>query len=469
MAKKAARLPSSAKKAEIEPENETADSPAETPEDVSEEVPAEEEPAKEEAPVPKKKKAAAAAALENGVPEDAPEVNGDATAEDGDKKAEVKDEKKKTPKPVKKVIPAWATLSDEAKKNLSKSKMPKPKVQDAILEAITTCADAKGVASAGAIRKYVLEDNPELPKMVIKKGVAKAIERGLIKQVKGTGFSGSFKLESAKNVAKASKSKSKDKKSPGPKLPPLENLFPGVFTWACNPKEASVTLIKKYIAKHYPDLDVEGLAFRRALESGESKGQLGRVTGKGFSGTFALVDGASKTGAKYEDAFENAIISMSEPKQVSVGSLRDYLGEYHKEYNTDQRPQVLKNALERAVAKGWLKQITGKGFAGTYRLMHPYYPSPKELWGELFEDKKEKKEKVEKSTPKKAKKRAAAESESEEESDDEGEVVPKPKKRGAPTPRKTASAPVKKVAKKAVKAVSKKVKAAPKKGKKSKK
>merc|ERR1712215_231316 len=165
-------------------------------------------------------------------------------------------------------------------------------------------------------------------------------------------------------------------------------------------------------------------------------------------------------GAKFEDALENAIIAMSEPKQVSVNSLRDYLSVYHPEYNTDQRPTVLKNALERSVAKGWLKQISGKGFAGTYRLMHPYYPSPRELWGELFEGKKEK---VEKSTPKKAKKRAAAESESEEESEDEGEVVPKPKKRGAPTPRKTAAAPVKKVAKKAVKTVAKKAKAAPKK------
>ena len=45
-----------------------------------------------------------------------------------------------------------------------------------------------------------------------------------------------------------------------------------------------------------------------------------------MGGTFALVDGADKNGAQYEDAIENAIISMSEPKQVSVGALRDYLG-----------------------------------------------------------------------------------------------------------------------------------------------
>ena len=138
------------------------------------------------------------------------------------------------------------------------------------------------------------------------------------------------------------------------------------------------------------------------------------MTGQGFSGTFALVDEADKTGAKFEDALENAIIAMSEPKQVSVNSLRDYLskdltfsgvgifkiyvaGVYHPEYNTDQRPTVLKSALERSVAKGWLKQISGKGFAGTYRLMHPYYPSPRELWGNLFVEKKTKEET---STPK---------------------------------------------------------------------
>jgi len=29
----------------------------------------------------------------------------------------------------------------------------------------------------------------------------------------------------------------------------LESVFPSVFTWATNPKESSVTLIKKYIGR----------------------------------------------------------------------------------------------------------------------------------------------------------------------------------------------------------------------------
>ena len=50
--------------------------------------------------------------------------------------------------------------------------------------------------------------------------------------------------------------------------------------------------------------------------------------GKGMSGTFALVDRADKTGAKYEDAIETAIIAMNEPKECSVTKIRDYLGRF---------------------------------------------------------------------------------------------------------------------------------------------
>ena len=52
----------------------------------------------------------------------------------------------------------------------------------------------QGLVSAGTIKSFVMNDNPDLPKMVLKKGVMKVVERGLIKQVKGKGFSGSFKV-----------------------------------------------------------------------------------------------------------------------------------------------------------------------------------------------------------------------------------------------------------------------------------
>jgi len=455
---KNARTPSSAKREEIEAA-EKNDAAAAAEASVEASNGGVEEPAVVEAPVNKKKKAAAEALKENGVNEDgAPDVSSSEksdpkTEADGEKKEEAKkDEKKKTPKPVKKVVPTWASLSDSARTKMPKSMLQKPKIQDLVLSAFEACADSKGSVTAGSIRKFVLDENPDLNSIQIKKAVLKALERGLIKQVKGKGFTGSFKLESAKNVAKAEKKaeKSKEKKSKGktvgPKLPPLENEFPGIFTWACNPKESSVALIRKYLVKHYPELNVEEnpASLRKALEKGESRGQLKRVTGAGFSGTFALVDDAKKTGTKFEDALENAIIAMSEPKQVSASALRDYLSVYHSEYNTDNRPQVFKTAIERAVAKGWIKQITGKGFQGTFRLMHPYYPAPKELWGSWYEEKKEKDES--KKEVKKSNKRKVEDDEDDISDDDE--VVPKPKKRGPPTPRKTASASLKKVSKK---------------------
>jgi hypothetical protein len=136
-----------------------------------------------------------------------------------DKKEEKKEgeegvEETKKKKKTKKVVPAWATLSDDARSALSKKgSLPKPKVQDAIIDAIKICADSKGVASASSIRAMIMSDNPELPKMVLKKGMAKAVERGLVAQVKGKGFSGSFKLGKGKPVkAEGDKKTTKAKK-----------------------------------------------------------------------------------------------------------------------------------------------------------------------------------------------------------------------------------------------------------------
>jgi len=395
-------------------------------------------------------------------PTDEKVVNGDATEEAKKEEAPAASEvKKKTLKPVKKVIPSWASV-DRSK--VSTAQLPKPKVQDLVLSILASEGqDSKGVVSASTIKRLVLEDNPDYPMAMLKKTIKKSVEKGIIKQVTGKGFGGSFKLENKKPEKKKAGSK-KAAPATGEKAKgPLDNLFPLVFTWACNPKEASVGFIKKYIVKNYPDLMEDERAevrFKKALEGAESKGQLKRITGKGYSGTFQLVDEADKTGSAFEDAIENAVIAMNEPKDVSVAALRDYLGVYHPEYNTDDRPHALKKALERAVANGWLKQVTGKGFSGTYRLMYPYYPAPKELWGKDYKEKtKESKDKnkdakeKKKDTPKtkKAKKVVSEDEESddddEDEDDDDAEVIPTPKKRGAPSPRKSAAPPTKKVKK----------------------
>ncbi len=74
--------------------------------------------------------------------------------------------------------------------------------------------------------------------------------------------------------------------------------------------------------------------------------------------------------------------------------------------------QNLHRALERAEAQGRIQRVTGKGFTGSFRLAHPYYPPPRELWGDWYEKEEE---------------------ESEEE--EEEEYIPK-KKRGRPATRR---------------------------------
>ena len=144
-------------------------------------------PPSEETPTP-----APGPAEDEKVAESPAVTNGDAA----ESKVEVApaEEVKKKKKPMKKTVPDWATLSEAARKSLPKAQVAKPKVQDSIIAAISTCGDSKGLVSAGTIRSFVMKENPDLPKMVLKKGVIKAVERGLIKQVKGKGFSGSFKV-----------------------------------------------------------------------------------------------------------------------------------------------------------------------------------------------------------------------------------------------------------------------------------
>ena len=135
----------------------------------------------------------------------------DANPEDGYKKKKKKEKKEKTEsteadaegsakkKKVKKFVPAWATLSAEAGNKLAKGgALAKPKLTDAIVEAIKLCGDFKGVALASAIKSMVMSENPDCPKVSLKKALTKSIDRGLVVQVKGKGFSGSFKLGNGK-------------------------------------------------------------------------------------------------------------------------------------------------------------------------------------------------------------------------------------------------------------------------------
>jgi len=373
------------------------------------------------APSPKKakkgKKGKKGSKAEEKAPEGSATENGEAKTE-GDPDIEIIGEKKK--KPIKKKIPHWATLSDSvaamAAKGTSKAAPPGATGITVIIDAIKQCADSKGLASYILIKKFVQKQHPAWPKMTFKGALRRSVDKGRVKKIRN-----SYKViseapvEKKKPTVKVAKKLSKGRKTlvAIPKEGPLEDLFPHIFTWVCEPKEASYGLIRKYIAKHYPKLSPDA-QFKKAMANMVAKGQLDQITGKGASGTFALENGAKKTGTSYEDPIEDAIIASNEPKDASVTALRHYLAEFHTEYNVKDRPKVLKNALERAEDKGWLVRVTGKGFNGTFRLSYPYIPSPKDLWREAYVDPDQEK-------PAKKKKKVQDDSSDEESSSEESE------------------------------------------------
>nr|XP_040577269.1 heterochromatin protein 1-binding protein 3-like [Lepeophtheirus salmonis] len=295
------------------------------------------------------------------------------------KKCKVPDpnnEESKVKKPIKKTVPDWATCAHTTQKLPEHAK---PRALDIIIEAFTSEENEKATLSGMYIKDYFKSHFENNCKHLFAKGIKTALNKGYIKQAKGVGISGSFKL------AKRPTSSSISINTNGQGRPSLDCLMPHIFTWVCEPKEASAGMIKKYLNKFYKDLTFDGKSFKKALEHGVLKGQLERLTGKGACGTFSLVDGANKTGARFEDAIEDAIIAMNEPKDASVSALKHYLSEFHTEYGITKRPYILKNCLERLLQKGHIMRVSGKGFSGTFRLSYPYYPSPRDIWREEYE------------------------------------------------------------------------------------
>eukprot|EP00096_Caligus_rogercresseyi_P004539 TRINITY_DN1885_c0_g1_i1.p1 TRINITY_DN1885_c0_g1~~TRINITY_DN1885_c0_g1_i1.p1 ORF type:complete len:442 (-),score=185.40 TRINITY_DN1885_c0_g1_i1:198-1523(-) len=299
--------------------------------------------------------------------------------------------KKNPPKPIKKSIPKWASLGTSSAP-LAKSRPEKPKDVDIILEAFEAEADTGGNLSATYLKEYIKDYYPDNFKQIYAMGVKKAMEKGFMTKIRG-----SFKLTKAGGGSSAVSSSHKKAS--------LEDVMPHVFTWICEPKEASAVMIKKYLDTHYPSLASDVKGFKKALENGVSKGQLERITGKGASGTFSLVDGAPKKGTRFEDPIEDAIIASNEPKYASINALRTYLDEYHPQFGVKERPKVLKIAIERLLSKGHLMRVSGKGFCGTLGLSFPYYPSPQELWGDEYEPNEEEDSKMNGSAPSKKRKK----------------------------------------------------------------
>uniref|UniRef100_A0A8C5QDU6 Heterochromatin protein 1-binding protein 3 n=1 Tax=Leptobrachium leishanense TaxID=445787 RepID=A0A8C5QDU6_9ANUR len=228
------------------------------------------------------------------------------TKKDGEKEPSKEKDKK-----VKKTIPTWATLSASqlarAQKQTHMASSSRPKMDAILTEAIKACFQKSG-ASVVAIRKYIIGKYPSLELerrgYLLKQALKRELQRGIIRQVKGKGASGSFVVVS--NSGKATP-KSKDKKkssaaAAGDQPVKLEDILPLAFTRLCEPKEASYSLIKKYVSQYYPKLkvDVRPQMLKNALQRAVEKGQLEQITGKGASGTFQVRRKKNPPGARFQ-------------------------------------------------------------------------------------------------------------------------------------------------------------------------
>ncbi|KAM4613339.1 heterochromatin protein 1-binding protein 3 isoform 1-T1 [Polymixia lowei] len=353
--------------------------------------------------------------------EDADEPTGEKKGDEPEKKG-LKDgsklEKAKVKK-VKRTIPAWATIAGSKKVPVSNFAGTQPKVDDILIEAITSCNDRSGT-SYKSFMKYIVTKYPGLEldkrKFLIKKAMKKQLEKGTIKRLKGKGLSGSF------TIGKPATTKPSAKKTvmlPGAKMEALGDALPLIITRLCEPKEASYILIKKYVEQHFPQLNIENRPdlLKTALVRAVDKGHLERITGKGASGTFQLKRTGDKVllkGGALEDAITTAITAMNEPKTCSTTTLRKYLIGNNKDSKEYRLVANLKRTLTKCKMLGWMEQITGNGLNGTYQLSFPYYPSPAILYPDRVIAPQKKKEDT-------VKRRRMADSSDEEESEEEEE------------------------------------------------
>ncbi|XP_067673713.1 heterochromatin protein 1-binding protein 3-like [Haliotis asinina] len=177
----------------------------------------------------------------------------------------------------------------------------------------------------------------------------------------------------------------------------IEDTFPLAMTYMCEPKQTSFGKIRKYITENYPHVDTE-TELKAAMESGERKGFWEHSTGQGLSGTFQLMidEFDPNSTDNVEDMICSAIIACNEPKQASSNLLKKYVMEFHPDFNIQSRPHLFKMALERALKKQMIIQLSGIGASGSFQMWSPFTPTPSLLAGEeddyvedIFTDKEE--------------------------------------------------------------------------------
>lgn len=163
----------------------------------------------------------------------------------------------------------------------------------------------------------------------------------------------------------------------------IDDTFPLAFTYSSEPKEASYRKILKYLSDYYPSVNVE-TRLKPALEKGVEKGLWEQCSGTSTAtGSFRLLvdDFDPESSKTTDDMICQAIVASHEPKQSTAIRIKQYLMDYHPDFNVESRPHNFKKAIERAMKKGVIRQITGIGLSGTFQLSNSFIPSPRILAG----------------------------------------------------------------------------------------
>lgn len=192
--------------------------------------------------------------------------------------------------------------------------------------------------------------------------------------------SASTEVKKSKRSKKGKKKKKKPRNTGELKI---EDTFSLAITFMSEPKEASVSRIRRYIQDYYPEVNAE-MRLKKALEKGIERGLWDQVTGTGASGTFRLLIDEFNPGKceTMEDMVCLAIVATHEPKQASALLIKRYVQEFHQDFNIEARPHLFKNAISRGIKKNIVRQLSGIGATGTFQLIQQYIPSPAMLAGE---------------------------------------------------------------------------------------
>ncbi|CAL1539143.1 unnamed protein product [Lymnaea stagnalis] len=166
----------------------------------------------------------------------------------------------------------------------------------------------------------------------------------------------------------------------------IEDTFPLAITYQSAPKAVAATRIRRYIQEKYDEI-VQDNRWRKAIESGVDKGYWEYASGSGISGKLhLLMDDFDPNSNSIEDRICAAIIACHEPKAASANQIKKYISQYHPDFKVDERPDLFKKALQRAISKNIITQLSGLGASGSFQLTSHFIPSPLVLAGENDSD-----------------------------------------------------------------------------------